>query len=87
MRTYNKHNVLLNFPRCRSILLLQTSKTDNNGLDIDAIYNLKLRKTQPNSTNSCGSTKLTNLFSQVQVFFAYYIVYSYIFYVTSTKFK
>jgi hypothetical protein len=28
-----------------SILLLQTSKTDNNELDIDAIYNLKLRKT------------------------------------------
>jgi hypothetical protein len=25
--------------------LLQTSKTDNNPLDIDAIYNLKLRKT------------------------------------------
>jgi hypothetical protein len=25
--------------------LLQTSKTDNNALDIDAIYNLKLRKT------------------------------------------
>jgi hypothetical protein len=24
--------------------LLQTSKTDNNALDIDAIYNLKLRK-------------------------------------------
>jgi hypothetical protein len=28
-----------------SILLLQTSKTDNNVLDIDAIYNLKLIKT------------------------------------------
>jgi hypothetical protein len=27
-----------------SILLLQTSKTDNSALDIDAIYNLKLRK-------------------------------------------
>jgi hypothetical protein len=27
------------------IILLQTSKTDNNALDIDAIYNLKLRKT------------------------------------------
>jgi hypothetical protein len=27
------------------ILLVQTSKTDNNALDIDAIYNLKLRKT------------------------------------------
>jgi hypothetical protein len=24
---------------------LQTSKTDNSALDIDAIYNLKLRKT------------------------------------------
>jgi hypothetical protein len=44
MRTYqNEHNMLLNFPRCLSILLLQTSKTDNNGLDIDTIYNLKLR--------------------------------------------
>jgi hypothetical protein len=29
------------FPRCLSILLLQTSKTDNNALDIDAISNLK----------------------------------------------
>jgi hypothetical protein len=28
-----------------TILLLQTSKTDNNALDIDAVYNLKLRKT------------------------------------------
>jgi hypothetical protein len=37
-------DMLLNFPRCVSILLLQTSKTDNNALDIDAIYNLKLRK-------------------------------------------
>jgi hypothetical protein len=46
MRTYqNEHNMLLNFPRCLSILILQTSKTDNNALDIDAIYNLKLRKT------------------------------------------
>jgi hypothetical protein len=46
MWTYqNVHNVLLNFPRCLSILLLQTSKTDNNALDIDAIYNLKLGKT------------------------------------------
>jgi hypothetical protein len=27
------------------IILLQTSKTDNNALDIDAIYNFKLRKT------------------------------------------
>jgi hypothetical protein len=40
-----EHNMLLNFPRCRSILLLQTSKIDHNALDIDAIYNLKLRKT------------------------------------------
>jgi hypothetical protein len=31
---------------------LQTSKTDNNALDIDAIYNLKFRKTSPISTNS-----------------------------------
>jgi hypothetical protein len=53
MQTYqNEHNMLLNFPRCPSILLLQTSKTDNNALDIDAIYNLKLRKTKPNSTDS-----------------------------------
>jgi hypothetical protein len=43
MRTcQNERNMLLNFPQC---LLLQTSKTDNNALDIDAIYNLKLRKT------------------------------------------
>jgi hypothetical protein len=34
----------LNFPPCLSILLLQTSKTDNNALDTDALYNLKLRK-------------------------------------------
>jgi hypothetical protein len=34
--------LLLNFPLFLSILLLQTSKTDNNALDIDAIYNLKL---------------------------------------------
>jgi hypothetical protein len=53
MRIYqNEHNMLLNFPRCLSILLMQTSKTDNNALDIDAIYNLKLRKTLPNSTDS-----------------------------------
>jgi hypothetical protein len=46
MRIYqSEHNMLLNFPRCLSILLLQTSKTDNNALHIDAIYNLKLRKT------------------------------------------
>jgi hypothetical protein len=43
MRTYqNEHNILLNFPQCLSILLLQASETDNNALDIDAIYNLKL---------------------------------------------
>jgi TRAP-type mannitol/chloroaromatic compound transport system substrate-binding protein len=39
---HNQHNMLLNFLRC---LVLQTSKTDNSALDIDAIYNLKLRKT------------------------------------------
>jgi hypothetical protein len=45
MWTYqNEHDMLLNFPRCLSILLLQTSKTDNNVLDIDTIYNLKRRK-------------------------------------------
>jgi hypothetical protein len=45
MRTYqNEHNMLLNWPQCLSILV-QTSKTDNNALDIDVIYNLKLRKT------------------------------------------
>jgi hypothetical protein len=37
--------MLQNLHRCLSILLLQTSKTDNNALAIDAIYNLKLRKT------------------------------------------
>jgi hypothetical protein len=41
----SEHNMLLNFPRCVSILLLQTSKTENNALEIDALYNLKLRKT------------------------------------------
>jgi hypothetical protein len=42
MRTYqNEHNMLLSCPPCLSIPLLQTSKTDNNALDIDAIYNLK----------------------------------------------
>jgi hypothetical protein len=41
----SEHNMLLNFPRCVSILLLQTSKTDNNALEIDALYNLKLGKT------------------------------------------
>jgi hypothetical protein len=41
----NKHNMLLNFLRCVSTLVLQTTKTDNSALDIVAIYNLKLRKT------------------------------------------
>jgi hypothetical protein len=36
--------VLLNWIK-NCIVLLQTSKTDNNALDNDAIYNLKLRKT------------------------------------------
>jgi hypothetical protein len=45
MLTYqNEHNMLLNFPRCLSLLLLQTSKFDNNALDIDAVFNLKLKK-------------------------------------------
>jgi hypothetical protein len=35
-----------------SIVLLQTSKTDNNALDYDTVYNLKLRKTYPNSTDN-----------------------------------
>jgi hypothetical protein len=35
----NEHNMWLNFPRCLS------SKTYNNTLDIDVIYNLKIRKT------------------------------------------
>jgi hypothetical protein len=37
--------MLPNFLLCLSILLLQTSKTDHNALDIYAIYNLKLIKT------------------------------------------
>jgi hypothetical protein len=46
MRTcQSEHNMLLNIPQCLSILLVQTSKTDNNALDIDAMYNFKLRKT------------------------------------------
>jgi hypothetical protein len=46
MQSYqSEHNMLLNFPRCLSILVLQTSKTDNSTLDIDAIHNLKLIKT------------------------------------------
>jgi hypothetical protein len=56
----NEHNMLLHFPGCLNILLLQTSKTDNNALDIDAIYNLKLRKTKPNSTDSF-TTKLKSI--------------------------
>jgi hypothetical protein len=61
MRIYqNEHNMLLNFPRCLSILLMQTSKTDNNALDIDAIYNLKLRKTLPNSTDSLLPNEMQN---------------------------
>jgi hypothetical protein len=56
MRTYqNEHDMLLNFPRC---LLLQTSKTDNNALDIDAIYNLKLRKTFEIRDNLITKTSL-----------------------------
>jgi hypothetical protein len=44
MRTYqNEHNMLMNFRRYL-ILPFQTSKTANNVLGIDAIYNLKLRK-------------------------------------------
>jgi hypothetical protein len=63
MRTYqNEHNMLLNFPRCLSILLLQTSKTDNNALDIDAIYNLKFRK--PNSIDSFTTKSNPNLQKQ-----------------------
>jgi hypothetical protein len=38
----NEHNMLLNFTGCLSILLLRAIKTDNNALDIDAVYNLKL---------------------------------------------
>jgi hypothetical protein len=46
MRTcQNEHTMLPNLLQCLSILLLRTSKTDNNALDIDAIYNFKLRKT------------------------------------------
>jgi hypothetical protein len=48
MRTYqNEHNNVAEFSAISLtilILLLQTSKTDNNALDIDAIYNLKLKK-------------------------------------------
>jgi hypothetical protein len=42
MRTYqNEYNMLMNF---RRYLILPNSKTANNVLGIDAIYNLKLRK-------------------------------------------
>jgi hypothetical protein len=62
MPTYqNEHNMLLDFPGCLSILLLQTSKTHNNALDIVATYNLKLRKTESNSTDSF-TTKLNEKF-------------------------
>jgi hypothetical protein len=37
--------VLLNWIKNVCIALLQTSKTDNNALDNDAVYNLKLRIT------------------------------------------
>jgi hypothetical protein len=53
--------MLLNFQRSLSILLLQTSKTDNNALDIDAIYNLKFTQTQSNPTDSF-TTKLNAKF-------------------------
>jgi hypothetical protein len=49
-----------NFPRCLSILLLQTSKTGNNALDIDAIYNLKLGK--HNLIQQSFTTKLNTKF-------------------------
>jgi hypothetical protein len=45
-----------------SILLSQTSKTNNNALNFDAIYNLKFRKTPSNSTDSF-TTKLNAKFS------------------------
>jgi hypothetical protein len=47
--------LLLNFPRCVSIFLLQTSKTDNNALDIDGIYNLKLFLIKKKSVTSTRS--------------------------------
>jgi hypothetical protein len=40
----NEHNMLMNFPRCLSILLLQTSKTDNNALDITRFITSNLEK-------------------------------------------
>jgi hypothetical protein len=45
MRTHQNEHNMVNLTRCPSILLLQTSKTDNNALDIDVICNLKLSKT------------------------------------------
>jgi hypothetical protein len=49
MRTcQNEDNILLNFPRC-----LSTIRTDNNALDIDAIYNLKLNFTTKYNVNAC----------------------------------
>jgi hypothetical protein len=39
----NEH--VAKFPATSEYSFLQTSKTDNNALDINAIYNLKLRKT------------------------------------------
>jgi hypothetical protein len=36
----NEQNMLPKFPA-----MSETSQTDNNALDLDAIYNLKLRKT------------------------------------------
>jgi hypothetical protein len=41
----NPFPVLLNWIKNVSFVLLQTSKTDNNALDNDTVYNLKLRKT------------------------------------------
>jgi hypothetical protein len=53
MRTYqNERNMLLNFPRCLFILLLQTSKTDSNALDIAAVYNLKHTALSTNKLNA-----------------------------------
>jgi hypothetical protein len=45
MRTYqNEHNMLLNFPRYLSILLLQTSKTDNNAPALTLFITSNLEK-------------------------------------------
>jgi hypothetical protein len=51
----NEDNI---FSECLSILLLQTNKTDSNALDIDAIYNLKLRKTYPNATDKISMASI-----------------------------